>query len=184
MKKNLAALLALAVLAGCATPPPPAPLPYHFTLADISDGRLTPEQGGPDPLFEAYPFDAQAIALSFTNNLAAPVYSAREAQLHLKVTHYQATTSDGGWAISMAMEGYAVDDSPKPRTVGMFNARCSQVEREGFALDAFATDSWKQKSLKPLTPDGRNTRMFAMALNNCTRELARQFGASVAAKGD
>ncbi|HEX2859488.1 MAG TPA: lipoprotein [Alphaproteobacteria bacterium] len=184
MKKTITAALLLATLAGCAPPPPPTPLPYRFVLADITDGRLTPEQGGTDPLYDMYPFDTQAIAMSFSNNLVAPVFGAREAKLHLKVTHYQATTSDGSWAVSIAMEGYAQDDSARPRTIGIFNATCNRVEREGFALDAFATDSWQQKSLKPLTPDGRNTRMFGIALNNCTRDLARQFGASLAAKGD
>src|SRR5436853_97251 len=111
MKKQLGyGVVVGALLAGCTPPPPPAPLPFHFVLADISDARPTPENGGTDPLYDVYPFDSQAIALNFMSNLNYSVYGARQAKLHLKVSHYQATNDGtGSYAVSIALEGYAED---------------------------------------------------------------------------
>jgi hypothetical protein len=185
MKKLLSLVVGVgALLAGCTPPPPPAPLPFHFTLADIADARPSPENGGTDPLYDAYPYDAQAIALNFMSNLNYSVYGARQAKLHLKVTHYEATSDGtGAYAVSIALEGYAEDDSSKPRPFARFGATCSDVEREGFALDAFATESVQEKSLRPLTPEGRDKRMWRTVLQGCTKELSRQFGAAVMANG-
>jgi hypothetical protein len=186
LTRLFACLLAAGPLWGCATTPPPAtPLPYHFTLADISDARPSVENGGTDPLYDAYPYDAQAIALGFTGNLPYSIYGAREARLHLKVTHYQATADGtGSYAMSIAMEGYADDDSTNTRQMARFGATCSEVQREGFALDAIATESWQEKSARPLTPPGRDKRMWQAVLKGCTQELARQFSAALMAKGN
>src|ERR1700761_9231992 len=118
MQKQFFGALAI-LLSGCASaPPPPAPLPYHFSLGDISDARPSVENGGTDPLYDVLPFDASAIGMAFVADLPYSVYGAREATLHLKVTHYQATSdTDRSYAISIAMEGYADDDSARTRQI-------------------------------------------------------------------
>jgi hypothetical protein len=180
MQKVLFALALL--LAGCATQPP-TPLPYHFVLADVADARPAVRDGGTDPLFDVYPLSTTAVGLGVINSLPYSLYGAREARLHLKVTHYQATSDqNGAYALSIGLEGTAEEtDSTKPQVIARFSATCSQVEREGFALDAIATEVVQEKSIHPLTPAGRDKRMWQKLMNGCTHDLASQLATSVVA---
>jgi hypothetical protein len=169
----------MAGLAGCATTPAPDVLPYRFAVAGVVDARAADH----DPLYDQYEFDAREMNADFSKLLAGSVFGGRDATLYLKLLRYRASMDNGSYALSMTVEGKALDDSTRPRDVGHFVAGCDRIEHGGVAsLATYAGTMWQDRTLDPLTQEGRDRSMWHKAFDGCVGDLVTRFKQALLAK--
>lgn len=171
MKLLHALMLALPLgLAACVPPPQPAPLPYRFSIGKFEDKR-TPEQLGD---ITPYQFSQPAFLVELRKAMPYTLFGSEDASLNLGLTHFEATTFDDSYALSMVMEVEGSDQYH--RTMASQPLMCSAVENRGFELDEYAQQVWKDKNLQALTPAAREQKVWDKLFSACVRHLANQFG--------
>lgn len=165
----------LALLAGCATPPPPEALPYRFAIGSFNDSR-PPEQTATDTPF---PFDQTTFMRSLQQAMPYALFGSEDARLNLSLTHYEATHYATSYAVSMVMDMTGTDQHG--RTVAAQPLMCSAVQHRGFELADYAQQVWSDKNLNALTPAAREQTMWQQVFATCVRNLAEQFGKTLVA---
>ncbi|MFZ2587264.1 MAG: hypothetical protein WAZ18_04000 [Alphaproteobacteria bacterium] len=168
--KPLFALAALLTLTACAPPPQPMPLPYRFTVGSITDARSEAELTDPMP----YGFNQTTFLQNLRKAMPYTLFGSENASLNLTLTHFETTTFDDSFALSMAMKVEGVDAYNRP--LAHKPIMCSEVQNRGFELDEMAQQVWADKNTVALTPQARNAKMWDKLFDACVRNLADQFG--------
>lgn len=169
MVRALMLTLALA-LSACVPPPQPAPLPYRFSIGKFDDKRTAEQMGDISP----YQFSQTAFLTELRKAMPYTLFGSEDASLRLGLTHFEATTFDDSFALSMVMEVEGADQYN--RKLASQPLMCSAVENRGFELDEYAQQVWQDKNLQALTPAAREQKMWDKLFSTCVRHLAGQFG--------
>jgi hypothetical protein len=173
-----AALIGLAlVLGACVPPKPQEPLAYRFSVASFKDVRKPEDKGLPTP----FPFRQAAFFQELRNQMPYTLFGSEDAGLHLTLTHYEATSHNGSYALSMVFGMKGTDQHR--REITSPTIMCSAVQRRGFEAADYAQQVWDDKNLYALTPEARDQKMWDRVFSACVESLAEQFGQAMLADG-
>jgi hypothetical protein len=166
-------ILLLLLLGACAAPKQATPLPYRFTVGHIADGR-TEEFVGNGELMRAFPFDPNAFGTALRKHMVGHPFGGAEATVDVVLKHYEVTGFDKKYALSMVVRMSGVDEWG--RKLATADISCSITARDGdFALDTYATQVLKEKSLQPLTMDGRVRKIWYDMYDSCLEHTVRGY---------
>ncbi|MCP5405442.1 MAG: hypothetical protein H6922_04380 [Pseudomonadaceae bacterium] len=163
------------LLAACATPSAPQPLPYRFSMGAFTDERSSEELALP----QTFPFSQAMFFNQLRKVMPYSIFGSAEAALDVAMTHYEATRYGDSYAVSMVMEMRGRDAYARGLLKKPF--MCSAVAHRGFELDDYAQQVWTDKNLTALTPAAREEKMWHQVFSTCVRDLADQFGSALVA---
>lgn len=169
-------LLAVGVSA-CVPPKPIQPLPYRFSIGSFTDGRPEENRTMPTP----FPFRQATFFNEIRQEMPYTLFGSEEAALHLTLTHYEATSFQDSYALSMVFAMKGTDQYKRDLTSPTI--MCSAVERRGFEGADYAQQVWDDKNLYALTPEAREQKMWERVFGRCVRSLAEQFGQAMLSDG-
>lgn len=178
-----AALLTLALgfmLTGCVDNPPAPVAPLGTWGYDFVAGTFKDQRPDDDAkLMAATPFTVQSFMQGWRHNIGTSPFAAEQAKLDITLLSYEATTSAKSYSISMNVILSGRDAQNRPR--GTVNASCSAIE---LTDAAHWRDFWQQArtegTMHPLTYEARNATMWQKVMDSCVKELATQFGNTLA----
>lgn len=145
-------------------------MPYRFAIGSFSDGRSAQNKGMASP----HPFRQAAFFQELRDQMPYTVFGSEDASLHLTLTHYEATSYNGSYALSMVFSMRGKDQYH--REITSPTIMCSAVERRGFEAADYAQQVWNDKHLYALTPQARDEKMWKRVFGACVANLAEQFG--------
>jgi hypothetical protein len=157
-------------LGGCAAEQQVTPLAYRFSIAKLEDGRSSEEMQSP----VKYPFDQQEFITAMGAGLPYSIFGSAPAGLDLTLTHYEATSFNGSYAVSMVFKMSGKD--AQERGLARRTVMCSSVQQRGFELLDYGQQVVEDKNLESLTPEARDRKMWHRVFDACVQELARKFG--------
>lgn len=169
---SLLALAVVATLTACAAKPQPiAPLPYRFTFASFEDTRT--EEAKSDPRQIGQPFQPRRFVQSLRTAMPATLFGSMDARLAVNLKHYEITSFQNHYAMSIVAEigGTDIHDRPLVKET----CACSQVDKEGFMLADYATQVYAERNLHGLTLEGRAASMWQKLYDACVQELVTQY---------
>ncbi|PZP39730.1 MAG: hypothetical protein DI585_03150 [Pseudomonas fluorescens] len=175
---GLTALLLAIITTGCAAKPKPevGPFAYEFTLASFADIRANDDT----KLMAATPFNIQSFMQGWHANIERSIFNNSPAYLDVKLKSYEATSSGDSYAMTMGVTLRGRDFAN--RTIATVDTTCNAtMRRDTYAWGDFWQQSRTQLSTKPLTETARNTTMWQKVMNACVKDLALEFGNSLAA---
>lgn len=170
-------MIVAALLAACSPPKQVDPLPYRFSIGGFSDARTAENKSTMTP----FPFRQAAFFKELRSQMPYTVFGSEEASLHLSLTHYEATTFQNSFALSMVFSMRGIDQHRRDVTAPTI--MCSAVERRGFEAADYAQQVWADKNLHALTPEARDQKMWQRVFSACVANLAEQFGQALTADG-
>lgn len=126
-----------------------------------------------------FPFKQAAFLQELRNQMPYTVFGSEDASLHLSLTHYEATSYNGSYALSMVFSMRGKDQYQRELTSPTI--MCSAVQRRGFEAADYAQQVWDDKNLYALTPQARDQKMWHRVFGQCVASLAEQFGQAMTA---